>query len=273
MQTISILGCGWLGLPLGAELVRHGYYVKGSTRSKERAKVLYDNDIKAYVIDLIPLPAQPVQDFFECDVLVINMPPRNREGESDFHSNQLKYICSAVSSTAQVILVSSTGVYPSIGREILVNDADPNCVSRSGISLLEIEQLVRKYCSTTILRAAGLIGPGRHPGRFFTSGKVVKGADQPVNLIHQQDIIYAIIAIIKQNQWRKTFHLAAPNHPTKKDFYLKSAKSLNRPEPKFDLEESNGFKIINPTQFVEATDFSFRYPDLMSALDEKEAWV
>lgn len=29
-KTISILGCGWLGLPLGQHLVQQGYHIKGS---------------------------------------------------------------------------------------------------------------------------------------------------------------------------------------------------------------------------------------------------
>jgi 3-hydroxyisobutyrate dehydrogenase-like beta-hydroxyacid dehydrogenase len=33
-ESISILGCGWLGLPLAGELVREGYAVKGSTNAE-----------------------------------------------------------------------------------------------------------------------------------------------------------------------------------------------------------------------------------------------
>ncbi|MEZ7854793.1 MAG: SDR family NAD(P)-dependent oxidoreductase, partial [Cyclobacteriaceae bacterium] len=31
---ISILGCGWLGLPLARQLVQQGHQIKGSTTSQ-----------------------------------------------------------------------------------------------------------------------------------------------------------------------------------------------------------------------------------------------
>ena len=38
METISILGCGWLGLPLADYLIGKGYELKGSTEDPERAR-------------------------------------------------------------------------------------------------------------------------------------------------------------------------------------------------------------------------------------------
>lgn len=35
MPTVSILGCGWLGLPLAEQLLAEGYSVKGSTTRAE----------------------------------------------------------------------------------------------------------------------------------------------------------------------------------------------------------------------------------------------
>ena len=39
-DEISIMGCGWLGLPLAAQLVKAGYNVKGSTTTPEKLEVL-----------------------------------------------------------------------------------------------------------------------------------------------------------------------------------------------------------------------------------------
>ena len=39
-ETITILGCGWLGLPLAQTLVKEGYSVKGSTTTEDKLEVL-----------------------------------------------------------------------------------------------------------------------------------------------------------------------------------------------------------------------------------------
>ena len=40
MKTISLLGCGWLGLPLAKQLIEKGYTVKGTTTTEDRMSVL-----------------------------------------------------------------------------------------------------------------------------------------------------------------------------------------------------------------------------------------
>lgn len=36
MTSISVLGCGWLGLPLAKHLIDSGFMVKGSIRSSSK---------------------------------------------------------------------------------------------------------------------------------------------------------------------------------------------------------------------------------------------
>ena len=52
MGEISILGCGWLGLPLGEHLVREGQAVRGSTTTPARLSELAARDIEPFRIDL-----------------------------------------------------------------------------------------------------------------------------------------------------------------------------------------------------------------------------
>ena len=40
MKQISILGCGWLGLPLAQQLVHEGYQIHGATTSEKKLIVL-----------------------------------------------------------------------------------------------------------------------------------------------------------------------------------------------------------------------------------------
>ena len=52
MKQISILGCGWLGLPLAKALLENGFLVKGSTTSVEKLSVLENSGIHPFLIAL-----------------------------------------------------------------------------------------------------------------------------------------------------------------------------------------------------------------------------
>gem|GEM_PF-4555050 len=47
--TISIIGCGWLGLPLAEFLVQKGYLIKGSTTREEKLDQLKSKGIQPFL--------------------------------------------------------------------------------------------------------------------------------------------------------------------------------------------------------------------------------
>ena len=57
MISISVLGCGWLGLPLAQRLVNQGYLVKGSSTRQSLIVELKKSNIRdSSVILSIPRP-------------------------------------------------------------------------------------------------------------------------------------------------------------------------------------------------------------------------
>ena len=52
MTKISILGCGWLGLPLAKALLVKGFSVNGSTTSQEKLSILQNAGINPFLIQL-----------------------------------------------------------------------------------------------------------------------------------------------------------------------------------------------------------------------------
>ena len=82
-KTISILGCGWLGTPLAERLVQAGHTVKGSTRTPEKLAALRAKGIQPYLIRLGPdLNNGEAADFFDSDVLILNIPPGRRDPQA-----------------------------------------------------------------------------------------------------------------------------------------------------------------------------------------------
>ena len=49
-KSVSIIGCGWLGLPLAEFLVQQGFHVRGSTTRAEKLKPLEEKGIEAFQI-------------------------------------------------------------------------------------------------------------------------------------------------------------------------------------------------------------------------------
>ena len=77
MRTVSILGVGWLGLPLARKLISSGYKVKGSVTSTEKMETLQQKAIWPFQVIASP-DGLFVNDlsFFDTDILIIAIPPR-----------------------------------------------------------------------------------------------------------------------------------------------------------------------------------------------------
>ena len=268
-KSISILGCGWLGVPLAKHLIQKGSSVKGSVTSEEKFRLLMEAGIEPYRI--VVSDTEVIMDdpaFFHADVLIISIPPKRiNDIESVFPSQIRRLVPFILNSGIQkVIFISSTSVYPDknqIAREedFLVPD------KASGRALVEAEELFREMAEfkTTIIRFGGLIGLDRNPGRFLLkSSKPIENA--PVNLIHQDDCIEILTSIIDHDLWGETLNAVCPEHPMKKDFYQKAAKQAGYSA--LVVSEINGpFKIVDSSKLIHLLDYEFIFSSPMDYLD------
>ncbi|MBV5314855.1 MAG: NAD(P)H-binding protein [Prolixibacteraceae bacterium] len=266
---ISILGCGWLGVPLARHLLDNGFTVKGSVTSTEKFDLLQNAGIQPYKIVLNEKLAE-VNDstFFDCDVLIISIPPRRiAEIESVFPAQIAGLISLILESEIQkVIFISSTSVYPENLQTASESDElFPD--KSSGKALVIAENLFKSLSDfkTTIVRFGGLIGADRNPARFLLkSGQAVPNT--PVNLIHQDDCIGIIEAIIEQELWGETLNACCPEHPLKKDFYGKAALISGLTEPSIS-NDPEAFKIIDSSKLLRLLNYQFKYQSPMDYLD------
>jgi len=223
---ISILGTGWLGMPLATHFVHKNYVVKGSTTSDHKLEILEKNRIIPYKIGLTEQgPVGDTISFLEqSDVLIINIPPGLRKNPKiDFVSKISTLIPYIQKSTIKnVLFVSSTSVFSeSYPFPLISEETKPNAVSNAGKQLIEVEQRLQNNTSfaTTILRFAGLFNNDRHPAHMLSKRKSIKNPKAPVNLIHLNDCIGIIQKIIETNSWNTFFNAAYPDHPKKFKYY------------------------------------------------------
>ena len=271
-MRISILGCGWLGLPLAQTLLEQGYSVKGSTTRQEKLARLEDLGIDPYLIRFFPEINEDYQaDFFDSDVLIVNIPPKRSEEATSEYPRQIASLLQAIkdASVQKLLFVSSTSVYPNVNRAVRELDTSQD-VKASGQALLAAEQMVRQSgVATTVLRFCGLFGPDRNPGRFL-AGKTLDSSGQvPVNLIHLDDCISIIVQILEQNAWGEVFNACADQHPAKEDFYGIAAQRLGFDPPRFAATEEDAYKIVDSTKLKEKLNYRFNYSDPMDGVGER----
>ncbi|GAB2980102.1 SDR family oxidoreductase [Mucilaginibacter puniceus] len=266
--TISIAGCGWYGLNLAKELLKYDYTVKGSTTTADKLPILESAGIEPYLVDFSNAQNIPA-DFFDCDILWIAIPPKTRSGNGEGYLTSIKNLINGAKQYGikQVILISSTGVYADINGE--VNEQSPtNPDTLGGKIMLQAEDLLKNETAftTTVIRFAGLIGPNRHPGRFFGGKKDVSNGNAPVNLIHLSDCIGISCAIIDQEAFGYTYNACTPDHHTKKEFYTKAALRLGLQQPEF-LDEKKDWKIISSLYVDQVLNYQYRVSSLLQWLD------
>ena len=271
-QKISILGCGWLGLPLAKSLLLKGYEVKGSTTSESRLEVLKNEGISPFQIQLEENEIiGTIEDFLkETDVLVIDIPPGLRKTSATSIEktfvNKIKNLLPFIenSNIEKVIFVSSTSVYgDSVSIPTVTEESILHPDTESGKQLAEVENIFRnnRNFETTTIRFGGLIGEDRNAIKMLTGKTNVANPEAPINLIHQEDCIGIICEILKPIQhdkvWNETFNAVAPNHPTRKNYYTQKAITLNLPKPEFSENEPSIGKIVSSEKLEKVLGYKF----------------
>jgi nucleoside-diphosphate-sugar epimerase len=90
-----------------------------------------------------------------------------------------------------------------------------------------------------ILRLAGLIGPGRHPGHFFAGKVNVPNPYAPVNLVHLDDVITVTSKIIDLKLESDVCNLCSEVHPERHQFYTRMTEEIGLVKPLFDWTQEN----------------------------------
>lgn len=265
-QTISILGCGWLGLPLAERLLSLGYTVKGSTTQEEKLAILQEKGISPYLLHFSPeINADHEPGFFESDTLVLNIPPSRKQADiASMYPKQIAEVLkqAKAKSVKNILFVSSTSVYPNLNRAVREADAGGD-ISTSGKTLLEVEEMLqmRQGFRVTILRLCGLYDERRNPGRFLAGRSLNSNGQDCVNLIHREDCVEIIIKLLEKDLWGEVFNACSDEHPAKATFYPLAATKLGLEPPSFSSDAPRAYKIIDSCKLKDQLGYTFQYPD------------
>jgi nucleoside-diphosphate-sugar epimerase len=248
---IGIISLGWLGARLAEHFSQRGALVWGTSRNSEKmteqslesaVEVVYWNQEEGLSSDL-QVKLKPV------DLLILNLPPSVFKNGN--YATGLVQFLPFISSEANVIFTSSTGVYPSN-----LYDAREDYEFSEGETnkLLEAELALRNVCGKrlTILRLAGLIGEDRHPVHYLVKKEVNENPEGKVNLIHRKDIIQIVDRIIERDFWGEILNVCHPDHPSRKSYYTAKAKLFALRLPKFvEASKNEDNKIVNCNKLID----------------------
>lgn len=267
MTKISILGCGWLGLPLAKALLAKGFSVDGSTTSQEKLLTLQNVGINPFLIQLDSKSVLGAIETFlqESTILVLDIPPKLRGNSSEDFVGKIQNLIPFIekSSVENVLFISSTSVYGEKNDRV-TEETPLNPDTEGGRQLVIVESLLQtnENFKTTILRFGGLIGEDRNPVKFLAGRENIENPNAPINLIHQEDCIGIILKIIEEESWNETFNAVSPFHPSREQYYTQKALELNLATPKFSHEKPSFGKTIESTKVEKIVKYTFLRKDL-----------
>jgi nucleoside-diphosphate-sugar epimerase len=241
-MRVLIVGCGYVGLPLGKELAKLGHEVFGLRRS-----ALADDELRA--AGLTPVHADITRPETLAELpkgfdWVINCAASGGGTAKDYRRlylggtrNLLAWLAPA--PPRMLVYTSSTSVYAQDDGSWVTETSPAEPQTETARVLLEAEQTVleakrQQFVSAVILRVAGIYGPGRgYYLRSLLRGEArVEGTGQRfVNMIHRDDVASAIRAALERGRPGATYN-ACDNEPVELgELYRWLAKELNQPMP------------------------------------------
>jgi len=241
-MRVLIVGCGYLGLPLGAELSRLGHEVFGVRRSAEGAGELTAAGITPLAAD-VTKPSELALLPWPFD-WVVNAVSSTRGGVEDYRQVYLEGTRNllhalAASPPRKFVFTSSTSVYAQAdGSEVDESSAtEPG--SETSRVLVETEQLLleafrERRFPAVILRVAGIYGPGR--GQLFKQflrgeARLEGDGSRLINMIHVEDVAGAVIAALEHGHAGEVYNVADDEAVSHAGFFRWVSAQLGRPMP------------------------------------------
>lgn len=277
-----IVGCGYLGRRAARRWIEDGHRVSALTRSPTNARQLTDAGIEPIVGDV--LDPSTVSALPTADVMLIAITHDRASGVTkralvvDGVANLAHEMQSRV---GHVIDISSTSVYGQSDGSWVDETSPTEPTTEGGHITLDAEIALQEICNAstserrlTILRLAGIYGPGRLIARVdqLHSGKPIAGISEAwLNLIHVDDAVRCIVTAA-QGRHNSQVLLVSDGRPvTRGEFYSTIAREVGAPPPTFDPHAISGRtrgrnKRCRNTRMLAELDVKLTCPDSIAEL-------
>jgi len=247
-MRVLIVGCGYVGLPLGAMLAAAGHEVCGVRRTAEGVEELVAAGIHPLAADVtkpeelakLPLP-------FDWVVSAVSSTRGGAEVYRQVYLEGTRNLLRAFAALPprKFVFTSSTSVYgQAVGSEVDESSAtEPQ--SETSRVLVETERVLldafreRKF-PAIILRVAGIYGPGRGVlFQQFARGEARLHGDgsRLINMVHRDDVVGAMVATLERGRVGEVYNVVDDEAVSQAGFFEWIAAQLGRPMPPAATEE------------------------------------
>jgi nucleoside-diphosphate-sugar epimerase len=278
-MRVLIVGCGYVGLPLGKELARRGHEVFGLRRS-----ALAEAELRA--AGVTPLHADITQPGTLVTLprnfdWVVNCTASGGGDAEDYrkiylegNSNLVKWL--ADTPPEKFVYTSSTSVYGQNDGSIVTEKSPVKPDADTSKVLIETEKMLltaaaERRFPAVVLRVAGIYGPGRGHGfkQFLRGAARIEGdGARWLNMIHRDDLIGVILAALRDAKPGEIFN-AADNAPVcQLKFFEWLAAELNRPMPPMAPADAEAWrkrgatnKRVSNAKLRAELKYEFQFPD------------
>ena len=240
-MRVLIVGCGYVGLPLGVELVRLGHEVFGLRRSASAESKLKAAGIQPLFGD-VTRPESLARLPREFD-WVVNCVAAGG-GADDYRQVYLQGTRNLIEWLApnppkKFVYTSSTSVYGQTDGSQVKESSPTEPLVETAKILMETEKVLlaavaeRKF-PAVILRVAGIYGPDRgHWFKQFLKNEALMEGDGSrfLNMIHRDDLIGCIIAALKSGRAGEIYSAVDDEPVSQLHFFQWLAQALDKPLP------------------------------------------
>ena len=273
-----IVGCGYIGLPLGAELAGEGHEVFGLRRSAAAENALKAAGVLPLIADvtkpetLAKLP-RPFDWVVNC-VAAGGSAENYRQTYLEGNRNLVSWL--ADSPPKKFVYTSSTSVYGQNDGSVVTEKSLVEPDAATSTVLVDTEKyllaaVAQRRFPAVILRVAGIYGPGRgHGFKAFLRGEARIEGDggRWLNMIHRDDLIGVIIAALRDAQPGEVFNVADHEPVSQRTFFEWLAAKLNRPLPAVVANDAESWrrrgvtnKRVSNAKLHATLKYAFKFPD------------
>jgi len=257
MKRILILGCGWVGEYAAKNWIQRDYEIWASTTNTEKHHRLQKDGVFSFIKDFdvdVKLEGNFPEYF---DAILVSIPASKKNSLEEIRNRffQVKRFLLPL-KYSKLIFLSSVGIYPNESKAISEftyreSELDPK--------LLLAEQFMLSLNNSYVYRLGGLFGVNRIFAKYY-EGKVVTTGNELANFIHIEDVFGLIDAGFDYSLRERIYNAVAPEHPSKKEVLLASAKNHGF-EPALEFAPNTSFqKKVSGSLLQNDLNYTFKYP-------------
>lgn len=276
MNKVAVVGLGKVGVRLAHRLHNLGWTVKGSNSHSDKVNQLCLQGLDSYFLQFTPdIQATPndLEQLFAVNALVITLPPTQLLSPIQYeqavkNAVQMGLDC----GVTQIIFTSSTTVLPNRTGQF-TEDCVPEANNPTDQALINIENylLNLNHINVDIIRFGGIVTPYSHPVQTLATRPLLHNGNTPINLVHIDDCVQALQSLLETPSGKRCYHLVAPQHPSRAQYYVAMADKWQVNTPQFICSSDDLQRQINGDKICRELNFNYLYPNPFDMLPQSNS--